>query len=301
MDDGLMFFHIEGNGTGVLEDDSSSRSFRTDGVGIFLCRAGRARIMIDGTPYEVGPKQFGVVFPQSLVEVVFRSEDLDAIVVRVDVESIQPVLNRMTDIQGVMRMRESPTCVMSDDDYDVMQQYVRLLFRLREMQYSYSQQGDGRRAQLYEQQSDRLREAVALHVVSVVATSGGPRPGLNHKDTVVTQFMNDLHTHFRVHHDVGYYADLQCISSRYFSVIIRERTLRTPSQWITAFLLEESKYLLSGTAWSVKQVADELHFPNQSYFGKWFREKVGISPAGWKRGKPLTANHRHVDERGPSD
>ena len=283
MNDGLMFYHVKGRGdvTGLA---SAFDSFRTDGMGIYLCRRGQAFLVVNDVPCEVCPRQLGVVFPQSTVRVGFRSEDLDAIVVRADFGAIQSVLNRVSDMQSVMRVRECPTCILGEEDFDTIQQYVQLLFRMKEVHRTWLQRGDTRKAQLYEQQCEHLREATALHVIAVVSTAGTPKKGLCHKDEVVSKFMSNLHTHFRRHHNVGYYAALQCMSPRYFSAIVREHTTRTPSQWIAAFLEEESKYLLGATARSVKQVAEELNFPNPSYFGKWFKERVGISPAGWKRG-----------------
>ncbi len=42
------------------------------------------------------------------------------------------------------------------------------------------------------------------------------------------------------------------------------------------------------TPLSVRDVSEKLNFPNQSYFGKWFKNHTGISPLEFKAGKAIT-------------
>jgi len=44
--------------------------------------------------------------------------------------------------------------------------------------------------------------------------------------------------------------------------------------------------MLSDPALSVKEIADALGFPNQSFFGRYFRQYTGISPTEFRSGGP---------------
>jgi len=44
----------------------------------------------------------------------------------------------------------------------------------------------------------------------------------------------------------------------------------------------ESKALLKSTNKTVEQISDELNFPSQSFFGKYFKRVTGMSPKEYK-------------------
>jgi len=44
----------------------------------------------------------------------------------------------------------------------------------------------------------------------------------------------------------------------------------------------EARQLLSYSDLSVKQIAERLHFPNQSFFGKYFKQAAGVSPKHYR-------------------
>ncbi len=78
------------------------------------------------------------------------------------------------------------------------------------------------------------------------------------------------------------YATQLGLSLKYMSHVIYEKTGRHPSKWIKDYVILEAKTMLRSGNYSIQQIADELHFPNQSFFGKYFKEAVGVSPKKWK-------------------
>ena len=47
-------------------------------------------------------------------------------------------------------------------------------------------------------------------------------------------------------------------------------------------VITEAKYLLDNTDLSIKEIATKLNFPTQSFFGKYFKQYVGISPKEYR-------------------
>jgi len=41
--------------------------------------------------------------------------------------------------------------------------------------------------------------------------------------------------------------------------------------------------LLKNSSKSIKEIAEDLHFPNQSFLGKYFKDHVGMSPSEYRR------------------
>ncbi|MCC8144545.1 MAG: AraC family transcriptional regulator [Tannerellaceae bacterium] len=40
----------------------------------------------------------------------------------------------------------------------------------------------------------------------------------------------------------------------------------------------EAKALLKSTNFTIQQISDQLNFPTQSYFGRYFKKNTGMSP-----------------------
>ena len=59
--------------------------------------------------------------------------------------------------------------------------------------------------------------------------------------------------------------------------------LHTPKQTIDEFLITEIKLMLTFSEMSIQQIADYLHFPDQSYFGRFFKRFTGMSPQSYRK------------------
>ena len=99
----------------------------------------------------------------------------------------------------------------------------------------------------------------------------------------VRDFMSLLQQDFRQHRSVGHYADKLFISAKYLSLIIKEATGRTATEWIDHFVILEAKNLLRYSGRNIQQIAYDLNFHNQSAFGKYFKHLTGLSPSEFRK------------------
>ena len=102
------------------------------------------------------------------------------------------------------------------------------------------------------------------------------------RDEIVARFLQCVADNYRIHRELSFYASQLCLSLKYMSHVVYERTGRHPSQWIRDYVILDAKTMLRSGRYTVQQVAAELNFPNQSFFGKYFKEAVGVSPKKWK-------------------
>jgi AraC-like DNA-binding protein len=45
----------------------------------------------------------------------------------------------------------------------------------------------------------------------------------------------------------------------------------------------ELRVLLKNSTKTIKEIANEMNFPNQSFLGKYFREHVGVTPSEYRK------------------
>ena len=88
--------------------------------------------------------------------------------------------------------------------------------------------------------------------------------------------------HFREQHDVAYYAGRMFITTRYLSTVVRNVAGESPKSIIDRMIVLEIKVLLMSTNLSVQEIAARLHFPDQSYMGRYFRKHTGQSPTRFR-------------------
>ncbi len=96
--------------------------------------------------------------------------------------------------------------------------------------------------------------------------------------TIFDRFLQLVNQHCHQHHQIGYYAERLCLTERYLSTVIRQTSGMTAKEWIDRALITRIKVELMHTDKTVAQIADDLHFPNPSFFSKYFKRIIGTTP-----------------------
>jgi len=102
-------------------------------------------------------------------------------------------------------------------------------------------------------------------------------------DTILKDFVTLLQENIETHTDIGFYAEMLCISKQYLSLIVKEKTMVPISTVISALRAEVAAGLLRNPDLSIQQIANRLSFSDQSSFGKFFRKHSGMSPLKYRQ------------------
>lgn len=104
---------------------------------------------------------------------------------------------------------------------------------------------------------------------------------------IFRKFRKLLTAHYRLHHDIGFYADELHISTTYLSRIVKQTTGNTVRFLISELLCADARRMLVCTDLDIKEIASQLGFSDQSVFGKFFVKKTGLSPLKFRLRKEL--------------
>jgi AraC-like DNA-binding protein len=113
---------------------------------------------------------------------------------------------------------------------------------------------------------------------------------ISRKQDLVMKFNNLLNLHYKEERSVKYYANLLSITPKYLTEIVHEITGKPAGELIDEKVMQESKFLLSNPSFTIGQIADTLHFSDQSFFRKFFKRHLGISPSEYRGGNSLSHN-----------
>ena len=107
----------------------------------------------------------------------------------------------------------------------------------------------------------------------------------NRAEEYFRQFIELLGEHYKHERSVGFYARQLCITPKYLTTLIKRISGKSVSEWIDNYVILEAKTLLKYSNMSVQEIAYYLNFPNQSFFGSYFKRNAGMSPSQYKAKK----------------
>ena len=84
---------------------------------------------------------------------------------------------------------------------------------------------------------------------------------------------------------MSFYARQLNITPKYLSSVVKEVSGKTAAKWIDESVILEAKSLLKYSGMSIQEIAYCLNFPNQSFFGKYFRSHTGMTPSAYRMSK----------------
>ena len=113
---------------------------------------------------------------------------------------------------------------------------------------------------------------------------------ISRKQNLVMRFGNLLNMHFKEERSVKYYANLLSITPKYLTEIVHEVTGKPTGELIDQKVVQESKILLNNPSFTIGQIAETLHFSDQSFFRKFIKRHLGVSPSEYRERNFLGSN-----------
>ena len=105
---------------------------------------------------------------------------------------------------------------------------------------------------------------------------------LTNEEMLMQQFIREVQIYYKQERKVLFYAKRLHLSSGYLSTIVKKVSGKTATEWIDNYVILEAKAMLKSRKMNIQQVSNELNFPSQSFFGKYFKRHTGMSPKEYK-------------------
>jgi len=253
---------------------------------LLYCEAGELQMSLNDTQYMVHPGNVVVCMPQSLVGHYMRTPDFQAKVLAVGKHFFDNVLNDCFEVepnwwQKALFVRENPVWTVSDYQKRLLQSYYQLI-----TVYTEDQQTP------YRQRIIRaMAQATAFEILAILdevikketTTTTTTTTITGQKDRILLQFMQLLNKPGNTQRDVQSYAHQMLITPKYLSAVCKEKTNRTASDWINQVMVGHIRHYLTQTNLSIKEIAYQMDFPDVSFFCKYTRKHLGLSPIDYRK------------------
>lgn len=255
--------------------------------GIFYCQRGSVEVSLEGCHYHIKPGDVYIYMASTLVHLLHKSEDAEGIMVEVDFYYILPIVNKVINVESQLFMRKNPCVSLSGEQCAHFEYLLNNLWD--RINAEDCQKENVQYQHLKLELIKSIGQTICYEILNMYFTNQPLQPlQQGKKDVVFQNFMLSLFRFYRKERDVSFYARMQHITPRYFSAIIKEKTGDSALQWIVRMVITEAKQLLEESDLSIKEIADQLNFPTQSFFGKYFKQYVGVSPKEYRNNAATT-------------
>lgn len=247
---------------------------RIDGISIMLCEQGEATLKVDLSEYHLKRDSLIVIQPNNFIVGASLSEDFQAIQVLVSHDAVEKIMPKLTDmLPTLLSNRTDPVVQLAPKEAEGIRafyKFIRLKLDGPETPFRTHKILSMLEAALYELMDIRL----------VHDTASQTRP--SRSEEIVARFILSVCRNFRTERQVAFYAKEMCITPKHLSTVCKEVSGRTASEWIDSYVMMEAKMLLRTTDMTIQEIATQLHFANQSFFGKYFKHHCGLSPSAFR-------------------
>ena len=248
----------------------------------FICTAGRAQFEYDGVKYTIEKNDLFLYMRRNIISNFMASSDFNCRQIwftRSEMWNLNMYSD--TNLMDMVYLKQHPKAHLSDEDMSLLESYFQLLFhRMKDSSPI-----------LYH---DIVRSLVSTLMLEMLALmrrdeekkteqdyQGDISSGV-HRRRLADQFMRMAEQSDGRIRKVDEFASQLNITPKYLSAILKETLNCRPSAVIQLFTMKAIEQRLRFTDMTMQEIANDLNFPNASFFGKYFKEHAGMTPLEYR-------------------
>lgn len=250
--------------------------------GFLLCTKGSVGLIINGTQHTFSQGEILIVTPLVLArlnEDIKPSNDFSYIMFINEIKSYFDIFNLIADTPIPLAVYREPIWKINPSEVEyITRQYNHLMLLYNTL----ANANNDINRKLLNLQIHSVLQEVMLEVINNHINEIDCVQESRSRESAVYRFLLSLHENYHTHRTVKHYADIVNLSTGYFTSIVKQATGQTPSEWIATITISYAKILLEQRNKNIKQIAEELNFPEQFTFRKYFKQHTGLSPKAYR-------------------
>lgn len=236
---------------------------------IIICTSGSALIKVNLQEYNIEAPKLITLMPGQIGELLEKSSDFGGYAIALSRRFID-----MVNLPGwqrqYMTLYNNPISDIDEDMHIAMRTFYAILYRAA------ANDKNPFRLQVIE-------NLIRVFYYGGISSFGSKSSNSEScKNNIVERFIELVQTHYREERLIGFYANKLCITPKYLSKLVKENTGRSAGEWIESHVILEARAMLQSSEMTIQQIATSLNFPNQSFFGKYFKRAIGLSPKQYR-------------------
>lgn len=248
------------------------QAIKTESFVALLCLNGHSSLLVNNNAYEVNKNNLLICSPYIMLKPIKASPDFECIGLSLSQEYIKKIMLISADSWKLKQFIENnPILALNEEECTVFQQYYDLLrSKLTGTPIRHQKELINALLQAFTYEfHDSLERFFNSNPTMEVYNSG---------HNLFNSFIDLLAASYPKNRSVNYYAEKLFVSPKYLSSVCKARCGETASALIKEYVIRDIKYLLKCPEKSIKEIANELDFSNLSFFGKYVKNQLSMSP-----------------------
>jgi AraC-like DNA-binding protein len=241
---------------------------------IGLCTKGQLRYRIDGKEQVINEGDILIVSEHQVIDGYTPSPTMEGLCIMMSVNFFHEIIKSVHDVSSLFVFaRTQPVLKLEQRECDVFKEFFYVIKKKINDTNNFFRK-DLIRTLLLAMFYDvgniiyRVRNFGEVQVPS---------------EKLFTRFLRLVQTNCKRERRVSWYAQQLCISPKYLSLVVKRISGRTALEWIENYVTMELRVALKNSTRSIKEIAEDMNFPNQSFLGKYFKEHVGMTPSEYRK------------------
>lgn len=250
---------------------------RLEMVLVFVCYQGTMQVRMNEVVYEVNRSECFISLPQSSLSRILLSPNASLRVFGFSLTAIDNIFYVRRNVLGhIHEVTARPVVSLEEADLQLMD-HLYAIVSLREQLQERTH---------YRQMMLSLQQSVFYAFADTLnrhqQQDDETEETANTKDQLFKQFLTLLGNSGGKNRSVTEFARQLNITPKYLSVVVREVSGQTPMHWIQDYTMNVIIQRLRYTSKSIKEISNELNFPNTSFFGRFVKEHLGCTPKEYR-------------------
>ena len=236
---------------------------------VCLNHRGWIKAVYDLRPVEFRPHDLAVIPPDYVLKANESSEDYLASLLVIDPQFLKKLSHQHPLSYDEIKYRYNSATHLSNEQYEGVLGYFRMLNALSQINHP-------NRDELIANQLEIGAQLIEIYLQENGMMKMQESPSAQQ---LVNRFQNAVVNHYTESRKVEFYANLLCLSPKYFGSIIKEQTGIAAGVWISRYVIAKAKTLLHYRKdLNIQQISYELGFQDPAAFTRYFKTNTGLSP-----------------------
>ncbi len=253
----------------TAEDCLQLEPIKIEKAVITVCTSGYCRVKVNLQEYELDSPMLITLMPGQIIEPMEMSANFQAYTIALSKRFLD-MINIPGWQQKYLSMYNNPATPLNEEQLTATRFFFGILYRAA------ANSSNPFRLQVIE-------NLIRVFYYGGISCNETPATHTAYKNSMVERFLELVHDNYRTERMIGFYADRICVTPKYLSKVVKEHTGRSAGEWIESHVILDARAMLQSSDMTIQQIAASLNFPNQSFFGKYFKRATGLSPKEYRR------------------
>lgn len=246
---------------------------KLEDASIIFCTRGKAHIEIDLQAYEITANTQLVLLPGSILNCTYAGSDFTVSYIDFSRTLFEEITSRL-EPSFFHFLKEHPCIIVPEERVKPM---IGLTLTMQDL---YNDKDNCFRLQIFKNfvQNFLLDFYDKTQHLFLQKKS----ENISRQEEIFKRFIQLIHRYCTTQREVSFYASELFITPRYLSTIVQNVSGITAKNIIDRHVILEIKALLQSTNLSIQEISNQLCFPDQSFFGRYFKKHTGISPVKYR-------------------